>query len=256
MYVSLVNYRAQLKDLMVTVLSFSPLPFSRPFSSPSPSFSLSLRAQIIQFGIDAATASSNPPSSMSHPSPPLLNSSLAQNFLNSIPSQPSQSTPSATATQTAAQQLLLSLAQSLTNNPLLTSLTQSPATSSLSSTPSPSRLPQQLPSSLVYSTPSQMGTAPGNQTTPLLNSLVQTLASIAGTTTTPANPLPKVSLPNLSPQGQTGLPAATATSLLNTLLLAQNMLTNSGAGNHDSTSTLAGSVLNSMHLEGGNTPQQ
>ena len=243
---------------MVTVLSSSPLPFSRTstFSSSSPFLSLSLRAQIIQFGIDAATASSNPPSSMSHPSPPLLNSSLAQNFLNSIPSQPSQSTPSATATQTAAQQLLLSLAQSLTNNPLLTSLTQSPATSSLSSTPSPSRLPQQLPSSLVYSTPSQLGTAPGNQTTPLLNSLVQTLASIAGTTTTPANPLPKVSLPNLSPQGQTGLPAATATSLLNTLLLAQNMLTNSGAGNHDSTSTLAGSVLNSMHLEGGNTPQQ
>ena len=45
MYVSLVNYRAQLKDLMVTVLSFSPLsfsplPFSRPFSSPSPSLSL------------------------------------------------------------------------------------------------------------------------------------------------------------------------------------------------------------------------
>lgn len=96
-----------------------------------------LRAQIIQFGIDAAASSSLP----SNVNRPIINSPLAQSLLNTVvqtsqtaptpvapqapPSLPPQN-PGGANTQAAAQQLLLSLAQTLTNSPLLTSLAQNP----------------------------------------------------------------------------------------------------------------------------------
>ena len=101
-----------------------------------------LRAQIIQFGIDAAASGSQ----SSGGNRQLLNSPLAQSLLNSVSQSPQVTTAmnvvntatSATSalsgvsqnpTQLAAQQLLISLAQSLTNSPLLTS--QTPSTLSL-----------------------------------------------------------------------------------------------------------------------------
>lgn len=268
-----------------------------------------LRAQIIQFGIDAAASGSQ----SSGGNRQLLNSPLAQSLLNSVSQSPQVATginmnntvtsvaattlPSSSSpvpgtavgqspqnpTQLAAQQLLISLAQSLTNSPLLTS--QSPSTSSsplsqpVTTSPSsthlvatstghlsvapgtPSRLntnphPVQLAVTSAPSTPQPQhtqpqtqqsllsGTVPLSSTAPVLGSLVQTLASLAGTATTAspgpvpkANNLPAVvsALPGSVPQPPVsgtagGLSAAAAASLLNTLILAQSVLTGGGGG--------------------------
>lgn len=276
-----------------------------------------LRAQIIQFGIDAAASSGSQSSAGSRQ---LLNSPLAQSLLSSVSQSPQvasainmnnsavTSTPSVvsssppvaqgaqSSTQLAAQQLLISLAQSLTNSPLLTSqspstssspLTQPPITTSpssahlaavsqLSAVPTvapvtPSRLTtppsQQLAAAAVPSTPPAPQPPPSQQqqaqspslfntgaatvslssSAPMFGSLVQTLASLAGTNTTASpSPLPKTALssagsavpaapPAQSPAGG-GLSAAAAASLLNTLILAQSVLTGGGGG--------AGGVVN------------
>jgi len=57
-------------------------------------------------------------------------------------------------------------------------------------------------------------------------------------------------------QSQTGLSATAAASLLNTLLLAQNMLTSAGSGSHESAAQLGSSVLNTMGLDGTSNPSQ
>ncbi|XP_064407383.1 uncharacterized protein LOC135352136 [Halichondria panicea] len=79
---------------------------------------------------------------------------------------------------------------------------------------------------------SSLSTGASNPNTPLLSSLVQTLSSIVSTTTSPSTPVPKSSmLSQANNNGGGGLSAAAAASLLNTLILAQNVLTsNSSAG--------------------------
>lgn len=198
-----------------------------------------LRAQIIQFGIDAAASNSQP----SNINRQILNSPLAQSLLNTVaqatqpPPPPPPQNPGPN-TQATAQQLLISLAQSLTNSPLLTT----PAQSQVSSPPrlalsvstlasSPSRLvlsSQSIPGTMTPQQPPPMGSSP-SQVAPLINSLVQTLASIASTPPS----VPKVSPPVATqappfPQTSGGLSAAAAASLLNTLIMAQNVLTNTG----------------------------
>ena len=168
-----------------------------------------LRAQIIQLGIDAAN------NTQSNLSRQLLSTPLAQSLLNTSGLgggvQPSGSSPSAapTITQTAAQHLLLSLAQSLTNSPLLTSLAQNPASASTSLTPSPltagtsppsrltpsqltPHLAAQLASPQLSATPLPSHSSPAGSQLSQISSLVQTLASIANTSTTQSSPVPKV----------------------------------------------------------------
>ena len=75
-----------------------------------------LRAQMIQIGIDTTSgtiAGRN-----------LLPNSLAQSLLNTAQLQAAPPPPSLTTPNNNTTQLLVSLAQSLTNNPLLASLTQ------------------------------------------------------------------------------------------------------------------------------------
>ena len=76
---------------------------------------------------------------------------------------------------------------------------------------------------------SSLPTGASNPNTPLLSSLVQTLSSIASTTTSPSTPVPKSSMlsqaNNNGGGGGGGLSAAAAASLFNTLILAQNVLT-------------------------------
>lgn len=242
-----------------------------------------LRAQIIQFGIDAAASSSQPPANVNRQ---LLNTPLAQSLLNTV-AQASQQTimqaPQAPPpprlpqnvvganSQATAQQLLISLAQSLTNSPLLTTPTQTPPpvvatspsqlSSSLSVTSTPTRLPPTVSVSPV--TPHQpQGNPP--LLPPLLNSLVQTLASLANANA--ASPLPKASPPIPTPRPQTppqalplasgGLSAAAAASLLNTLIMAQNVLTNTSSGGVAAGQGVSESVLNSMGLEAVNRGEQ
>ena len=285
-----------------------------------------LRAQIIQFGIDAAASGSQ----SSGGNRQLLNSPLAQSLLNSVSVSPqvaaainvnnvaatsvpsvlsSAATPSSgggqspqNSTQLAAQQLLISLAQSLTNSPLLTSQSPSTSSSPLSQPVTTSPLSAHLPGThlptATPATPSRLNTStnpvqlsavsapspqqaqtqsllntsstsiPLSSTAPGIGSLVQTLASLAGTSTTASpSPVPKISLPStVSPalpgaqQAQSsgttgGLSAAAAASLLNTLILAQNVLTGgggAGGGGAVQGGTALGdssSVLTSIGLE-------
>lgn len=248
-----------------------------------------LRAQIIQFGIDAAASSSQP----ANVNRQILNTPLAQSLLNTV-AQASQQTvvPALQApppapppvpqnvvganSQATAQQLLISLAQSLTNSPLLTTPTQTPSpvittspshlSSSLSVTSTPTRLPPSVQSASPV-TPHQPQGNPGTNPSlvpPLLNSLVQTLASLANTNT--ASPLPKASPPIPTPRPQTppqalpptsgGLSAAAAASLLNTLIMAQNVLTNTSSGGVATGQGVSESVLTSMGLEAVNRGEQ
>ncbi len=178
-----------------------------------------LRAQIIQLGIDAANSSQ----SLNRQ---FMGTSLAQSLLNS--STAAASPPASAPSVTATQQLLLTLAQSLTQG----------ASAHAHLAPSP---PRPLPvSQLANLLPSQ----PSVATTPLLTSLVQTLASIAGTTTTTqANTLPKVSLPALQSQSQPAIPVTAAASLINTLLMAQNVLSGGGASGQEGVRGEAASVF-------------
>ncbi len=261
-----------------------------------------LRAQIIQFGIDAAASNTQ----SSNVNRQILNSPLAQSLLNTVaqtslvnpphpippppPPPPPPQKSGGSSTQAAAQQLLLSLAQSLTNSPLLTSIAQNTGSFASNVTTSPSRLTTSttltatphrylpLPPSSQVSTPitTQQQLAPlplplpapvagGNspaQVAPLLNSLVHTLASIANTNT---SPMPKASPPISTTPAQTvppsqqqqqhisgGLSAAAAASLLNTLIMAQNVLTNncgSSSGSSVGMGEQTSSVLSSVGLD-------
>lgn len=262
-----------------------------------------LRAQIIQFGIDAA-ASNSQPSSVNRQ---ILNSPLAQSLLNTVaqasqvqqqpqpqqqqaappppvpPTQPVAPPPAppaapapqnagvpAASSQATAQQLLISLAQSLTNSPLLTTPTPHPqqplpilvSSSSVNSSPPhlptsssvaaltpvsatpTSRLQQPAPVTLQQVVPTPvpapppppgLGSSP-SQVAPLINTLVQTLASIASTPSPVPKPSPPVATtaqvqapPQVTPTAGGGLSAAAAASLLNTLIMAQNVLTNTGS---------------------------
>ena len=246
-----------------------------------------LRAQIIQFGIDAAASNSQP----SNVNRQILNSPLAQSLLNTVaqasqvpqpapppPPPPPPQNPGVPNTQATAQQLLISLAQSLTNSPLLTTpaaQSQPALVSTVNSSPprlaaSISTLTSATPSHLISSTQSTPGTmtpqnpptpqpAPAvgsgsspSQVAPLISSLVQTLASIASTPS-----MPKVSPPVTTTQAQTppppqamptsgGLSAAAAASLLNTLIMAQNVLTNTGNPVGQGGGADAASVLSSL----------
>ena len=259
-----------------------------------------LRAQIIQFGIDAAASNSQP----SNVNRQLLNSPLAQSLLNTVaqasmaatppqppaPPPPQAPPPPTPNSQVTAQQLLISLAQSLTNSPLLTTPAQPlvstspprlPTSVAVTSTPTHLPPPMQavspIPSHQTHvtphpvpahlTTPQQVSPSPHQQQAqvtpshqqaqtsnssqslaPLISSLVQTLASLANPTTTtvqslapppPPQPVHKASPP---PRAQTppqatstsggggGLSAAAAASLLNTLIMAQNVLTHTGTG--------------------------
>ena len=259
-----------------------------------------LRAQIIQFGIDAAASNSQPVNVNRQ----ILNTPLAQSLLNTVaqasqtasspspqalpppppppapppPPPPSQNISTA-STQATAQQLLISLAQSLTNSPLLTTPTQTPPPTLVSTvTTSPTHIPSSA--ALVTATPTRMpvlpvqavspvtpqATAPGSSQTfmgPLLNSLVQTLASLANTSPVSKPSLPAITttqaqtLPQATPTSGGGLSAAAAASLLNTLIMAQNVLTTNTSTGGVVSGPVGGaasvgdtvSVLSSMGLE-------
>lgn len=254
-----------------------------------------LRAQIIQFGIDAAASNSQP----SNVNRQILNSPLAQSLLNTVaqasqqsstpipqplapppppPPPPAPQNPGGPNTQATAQQLLISLAQSLTNSPLLTTPAQNPAQVLVTSSPSqlttstpaitstPAHLmpssqitPQQAPPPPAATPQPPVGSSP-SQVAPLINSLVQTLASIASTssiskpsppiTTTQTLPPPPQATPTPSPASG-GLSAAAAASLLNTLIMAQNVLTNTGSVGQGGGASVgeSASVLSSVGLE-------
>ncbi len=265
-----------------------------------------LRAQIIQFGIDAAASNSQP----SNVNRQILNSPLAQSLLNTVaqasqnavpapqqPAPPPPPPPVGVNTQATTQQLLISLAQSLTNSPLLTAPAQIPSTLVSSVTASPPRLAFSAPSAAAAalaatSTPSRLTTPQQSaavslvtpqhllqlppqpappmqggsppQMTPLISSLVQTLASIANAGTSPVSKAsPPISTmapaaiqtpPPQAPPTSGGLSAAAAASLLNTLIMAQNVLTSTTGGvasvqGGGVSVGEAGSVLNSVGLE-------
>lgn len=212
-----------------------------------------LRAQIIQLGIDATASSQTAALSRQ-----LLSSPLAGLL---APPAPSISLPSS-STHTAAQHLILSLAQSLSGSPLIGQSLAPPSTPPKAHNLS-TLTPSQLVSSLTSGSPSlpTLVSTPSiapSFSTPILTSLVHTLASIANTSTTPSMHLPKVtplptptppppSLPMLSSQNQ-GISATAAANLLNTLLLAQNVL-NIGTGQVDGSNGVANSVLNTVTIE-------
>ena len=163
-----------------------------------------LRSQMIQLGIENTAGALNTRS--------LLSSPLAQSLLNP---------QAATAPVPTTTQLLVSLAQTLSANPLLASLAQntaaiqaaaaatsSPATSlATPSLPPPTSSPQVSPSLQAQLNSSSNA----NQ---VMNSLVQTLASIASTNTSPSQP----------PSCQPGPNLSAAASLINSLIIAQSAL--------------------------------
>lgn len=238
-----------------------------------------LRAQIIQFGIDAAASNSQP----SNVNRQILNSPLAQSLLNTVaqatqapppPPPPPPQNLGGLNTQATAQQLLISLAQSLTNSPLLTTPTaqnQPPLVPNVTS--SPSRLvssaspltatstPSRIISSLAPVTPQQppmlaLQPPAAGSNSQLLSSLVQTLASLANTSMSP--PISKASppAPIITTRAQTppqsmptsggGLSAAAAASLLNTLIMAQNVLTSTSGSGGESASVLGSIGLDAV----------
>ena len=244
-----------------------------------------LRAQIIQFGIDAAASTNNSNSqqqSSAMMSRHILSSPLAQSLLNTVaqssqpsappplPTPPPPPPPADSNAPAMAQQLLISLAQSLTNSPLLTSLSQNPG--ALSARPNVTVNPSHLtpasvsaahlsvvPASTTHMTslplvtltsvtpqPLQVAspmaatvvTSSPPQVSPLISSLIQTLASIANpnTSTSTALAVPKVvptgaqTPPRTTPTTVGGLSATATANLLNTLIMAQNVLTNNSGG--------------------------
>jgi hypothetical protein len=146
-----------------------------------------LRTQMVQLGIDGSSANIGARTLLSNP--------LAQSLLNTQVQVPTPVVPNTT-------QLLVSLAQTLTSNPLLSSLSHHPT----------------LPSTANNGTqvaPTNISTGTNNnQANLLMNSLVQTLASMSSTNS-PSPPQPPPPLPN--PQSS-GLSAAAAMSLLNSLI--------------------------------------
>lgn len=95
-----------------------------------------------------------------------------------------------------------------------------------------------LPVQAVSPVTPQAAVAGSSQTLvgPLLNSLVQTLASLASTSPISKPSPPAISStqaqtpPQATPTSGGGLSAAAAASLLNTLIMAQNVLTNTSTG--------------------------
>ena len=174
-----------------------------------------LRAQIIQFGIDAAASSGS--QSSAGGSRQLLNSPLAQSLLSSVSQSPqvasainingatSASTPPAissspsssvgqgqqtTTTQLAAQQLLISLAQSLTNSPLLTSQSPSTSSSPLTQPITTSPASAQLSMSHLSAVPAMAPVTPSRLTTPPAQQLSATVTSAPPTPQPPPPPPP------------------------------------------------------------------
>ncbi|XP_011404335.1 PREDICTED: uncharacterized protein LOC105312975 [Amphimedon queenslandica] len=193
-----------------------------------------LRAQMVQLGIDtSSTALSGARSLLSNP--------LAQSLLNT------QVTPPPPPPTTNTSQLLVSLAQTLTSNPLLASLSQLNNNPSSTSAVSPVVANE---SPVTASGQSSQLVPPNSQAAILMNSLVQTLATIANSNT-PAPPPP--------PQSS-GLSASAAMSLLNSLMMAQNALSATTThttqaiplSSHPSASPTPASLLVSPHAQDNN----
>eukprot|EP00731_Ephydatia_muelleri_P012322 Em0006g1216a len=185
-----------------------------------------LRSQLMQFGLDINNQPTTGPRSVP----------LAQALLQQCSPQATYIPAASAGNQMSTQQLLASLAQNLasSNSSLLSSVAQQvqlPTSSMLS-------MPQQLSSSQLTPTPPnaspqipQLGALHGvqntsvNQSVPLINLLVQTLASFANPAPVQATSLPRIAVPQFHPQlaNQSNLSAAAAATLLNTILVA-NML--------------------------------
>ena len=188
-----------------------------------------LRTQMIQLGIDN-TAGLNARS--------LLSSPLAQSLLNSQAAAAAAAAASPPVPTTT--QLLVSLAQTLSANPLLASLAQNTAAlqaaAAAANAPAVTASPS-LPPPPPTSTPPQISqplqaqlnsSANAHQ---VMNTLVQSLASIATTNTSPSQaPAP----PNLT----------AAASLINSLIMAQNALANTSTSPSDVSSHSTGAAAN------------
>ena len=212
-----------------------------------------LRSQLMQFGVDV-----NNPSTGARSVP------LAQALLQQCAPQPTYiPAPASTGNQMATQQLLASLAQNLasSNSSLLSSVAQQvmPATSMISMpqlsssqlTPTPPNASPQIPQMGVLHNPQNVSVT---QSVPLINLLVQTLASFANTAPVQANSLPRIAVPQFHPQiaNQSNLSAAAAATLLNTILVA-NMLGGGGtpsSHNDNGSNAIGNSVLNSVEHQG------
>lgn len=189
-----------------------------------------LRAQMIQLGIDNTSSAISARTLFANP--------LTQSLLSSAQVQPSPPPPPPPVPNTT--QLLVSLAQTLTSNPLLASLAQQ-------SVPQPSSIPPSISTNdtQVHVTPSQHQTT-NNQASLLMNSLVQTLASITGSS---ANTIPP---PPPQPITQTQ-PAAAAMSLLNSLIMAQSAL-NAATSTSPSTAPSSSAPVNLLVTQ--NSPEK
>lgn len=218
-----------------------------------------LRSQLMQFGLDINNSSAG---ARSMP--------LAQALLQQCAPQPSYIPTVSNSNQMATQQLLASLAQNLasSNSSLLSSVTQQvlpppppilsmPQLSSSQLTPTPPNAAPQIP---------QLGVLHGvqnasmNQSVPLINLLVQTLASFANPPPAQATSLPRIALPQFHPQlaNQSNLSAAAAATLLNTILVA-NMLGGGGTpGPHGDNSggAVTGSVMNNVDHQPNQEPKK
>ena len=173
--------------------------------------------------------------------------------------------------QLPSSSMLSSIGQQvqLPSSSMLSSIAQQiqfPSSSMLSSVGQQVQLPsssvgQQLYSSQLTPTPPnaypqipQLGalhTSAVNQSVPLINLLVQTLASFANPAPVQATSLPRIAVPQFHPQfaNQSNLSAAAAATLLNTILVA-NMLGGGGAPsphNDSGSGTISSSVLNSIN---------
>ena len=190
-----------------------------------------LRTQMIQLGIDN-TAGLNARS--------LLSSPLAQSLLNSQAAAAAAAAAASPPVPTTTQ-LLVSLAQTLSANPLLASLAQNTAAlqaaAAAANAPAVTASPS-LPPPPPTSTPPQISqplqaqlnsSANAHQ---VMNTLVQSLASIATTNTSPSQP---PAPPNLT----------AAASLINSLIMAQNALANTSTSPSDvSSHSTAGAAAN------------
>lgn len=217
-----------------------------------------LRSQLMQFGLDVNNAVQQSAGARSVP--------LAQALLQQCAPQASYIPAVSTGNhnQMATNQLLASLAQNLasSNSSLLSSVAQQvmPTTSMLSMpqlsssqlTPTPPNASPQIPQLGVLHNAQN---ASMTQSVPLINLLVQTLASFANTAPPlQANSLPRIAMPQFHPQmaSQSNLSAAAAATLLNTILVA-NMLGGGGTPSSHGDSGSGGigsSVLNSVDHQG------
>lgn len=166
-----------------------------------------LRSQMIQLGIENTAGALNSRSLLSNP--------LAQSLLGTQPAAPT--IPNTT-------QLLVSLAQTLSANPLLVSLAQNTAALQAAAVAAATNSPVSASANSLTTTtqvsPSfQAQLSSSSNTNQVVNSLVQTLASIANTNTTPSQP------PISSATQPPAVTLTAAASLINSLIMAQSALT-------------------------------